>query len=108
MKIMKEKGPEIIINVIRKGKERVLCLSLQLWKVRNSSISLTHHSNFQLLPAMAAAADLEDVPSVDLMTELLRRMKCATKPDKRLILIGALSYPHNSLPPFAFLFSLRV
>ncbi|KAL1541826.1 adenylate kinase [Salvia divinorum] len=37
---------------------------------------------------MAAAADLEDVPSVDLMSELLRRMKCATKPDKRLILIG--------------------
>ncbi|XP_071731745.1 adenylate kinase 4-like [Rutidosis leptorrhynchoides] len=31
---------------------------------------------------------LEDVPSQDLMTELLRRMKCATKPDKRLILIG--------------------
>ncbi|XP_042018296.1 adenylate kinase 4 [Salvia splendens] len=38
--------------------------------------------------AAAAAADLEDVPSVDLMSELLRRMKCATKPDKRLILIG--------------------
>ncbi|XP_042012746.1 adenylate kinase 4-like isoform X2 [Salvia splendens] len=38
--------------------------------------------------AAAAAADLEDVPSVVLMTELLRRMKCATKPDKRLILIG--------------------
>ncbi|CAN1267925.1 Adenylate kinase 4 [Linum perenne] len=36
----------------------------------------------------SSAATLEDVPSVDLMTELLRRMKCATKPDKRLILIG--------------------
>lgn len=36
----------------------------------------------------AAAASLEDVPSVDLMTELLRRMKCSSKPDKRLILIG--------------------
>lgn len=34
------------------------------------------------------SVDLEEVPSVDLMTELLRRMKCATKPDKRLILIG--------------------
>jgi len=34
------------------------------------------------------AADLADVPSVTLMTELLRRMKCADKPDKRLILIG--------------------
>ncbi|KAI4341351.1 hypothetical protein MLD38_026084 [Melastoma candidum] len=33
-------------------------------------------------------SNLEDVPSVDLMTELLRRMKCSTKPDKRLILIG--------------------
>lgn len=34
---------------------------------------------------------LEDVPSLDLMTELLRRMKCASKPDKRLILIGITS-----------------
>ncbi|CAL5440826.1 unnamed protein product [Camellia sinensis] len=33
-------------------------------------------------------ANLEDIPSADLMTELLRRMKCSTKPDKRLILIG--------------------
>ncbi|KAE8663485.1 Adenylate kinase 4 [Hibiscus syriacus] len=32
--------------------------------------------------------NLEDVPSESLMTELLRRMKCATKPEKRLILIG--------------------
>ncbi|KAK8684432.1 hypothetical protein V6N13_040461 [Hibiscus sabdariffa] len=32
--------------------------------------------------------NLEDVPSESLMSELLRRMKCATKPDKRLILIG--------------------
>ncbi|KAI9072593.1 hypothetical protein K1719_045429 [Acacia pycnantha] len=34
-----------------------------------------------------ASTNLEDVPSVDLMTELLRRMKCSSKPDKRLILI---------------------
>ncbi|KAK8488947.1 hypothetical protein V6N13_060933 [Hibiscus sabdariffa] len=32
--------------------------------------------------------NLEDVPSESLMSELLRRMKCATKPEKRLILIG--------------------
>ncbi|KAM0018742.1 putative adenylate kinase [Helianthus debilis subsp. tardiflorus] len=38
--------------------------------------------------ATSAAANLEDVPSVDLMTELLRRMKCSSKPDKRLILVG--------------------
>ncbi|KVH98991.1 Adenylate kinase [Cynara cardunculus var. scolymus] len=38
--------------------------------------------------ASSASAILEDVPSVDLMTELLRRMKCSTKPDKRLILVG--------------------
>lgn len=31
---------------------------------------------------------LEDVASVDIMTELLRRFKCSSKPDKRLILIG--------------------
>ncbi|EHA8590447.1 putative Adenylate kinase 4 [Cocos nucifera] len=35
-----------------------------------------------------SGVDLADIPSVDLMTELLRRMKCASKPDKRLILIG--------------------
>jgi hypothetical protein len=34
------------------------------------------------------AVNLEDVPSLDLMHELLRRMKCSSKPDKRLILIG--------------------
>ncbi|KAK1403212.1 adenylate kinase [Heracleum sosnowskyi] len=34
------------------------------------------------------ASSLEDVQTVDLMSELLRRMKCAPKPDKRLILIG--------------------
>ncbi|GMI72219.1 adenylate kinase 1 [Hibiscus trionum] len=32
--------------------------------------------------------NLEDIPSESLMIELLRRLKCATKPDKRLILIG--------------------
>ncbi|XP_042492569.1 adenylate kinase 4 [Macadamia integrifolia] len=36
----------------------------------------------------SSAANLEDVPSIDLMTEVLRRMKCSTKPDKRLILVG--------------------
>ncbi|KAD5317184.1 hypothetical protein E3N88_17130 [Mikania micrantha] len=34
------------------------------------------------------ANSLEDVPSLDIMTELLRRFKCSSKPDKRLILIG--------------------
>ncbi|KAG2316791.1 hypothetical protein Bca52824_019913 [Brassica carinata] len=33
-------------------------------------------------------ADLEDVQTVDLMSELLRRLKCSQKPDKRLIFIG--------------------
>ncbi|XP_042466427.1 adenylate kinase 4-like [Zingiber officinale] len=33
---------------------------------------------------------LEDVTSLDLMTELLRRMRCASKPEKRLIFIGPL------------------
>ncbi|KAJ6764198.1 hypothetical protein OIU74_023138, partial [Salix koriyanagi] len=37
--------------------------------------------------ASSATVNLEDVPSVNLMTELLRRMKCSSKPDKRLILI---------------------
>ncbi|CAM0949942.1 unnamed protein product [Alopecurus aequalis] len=34
------------------------------------------------------AANLEDVTSVELMTELLRRAKCSSKPDKRIILVG--------------------
>ncbi|XP_041996504.1 adenylate kinase 4-like [Salvia splendens] len=37
---------------------------------------------------MSAPANLEDMLSVDLMTELLRRLKCQTKPDKRLIFVG--------------------
>ncbi|KVH95668.1 hypothetical protein Ccrd_002241 [Cynara cardunculus var. scolymus] len=35
-----------------------------------------------------SSTSLEDVPSLDIMTELLRRFKCSSKPDKRLILIG--------------------
>lgn len=35
-----------------------------------------------------ASADLADVATTDLMSELLRRMKCASKPDKRVILVG--------------------
>ncbi|PON52456.1 Adenylate kinase/UMP-CMP kinase [Parasponia andersonii] len=31
---------------------------------------------------------LDDIPSVDIMTELLRRFKCSSMPDKRLILVG--------------------
>ncbi|KAM0846822.1 hypothetical protein ACQ4PT_055422 [Festuca glaucescens] len=34
------------------------------------------------------AANLEDVPSVELITEVLRRAKCSSKPDKRIILVG--------------------
>ncbi|XP_022987556.1 adenylate kinase 4-like [Cucurbita maxima] len=40
------------------------------------------------MPSSSGSARLEDVPSIDLMSELLRRMKCASKSDKRLILIG--------------------
>ncbi|EMS55707.1 Adenylate kinase B [Triticum urartu] len=35
------------------------------------------------------ATNIEDVPSVELMTELLRRAKCSSKPDKRIILVGS-------------------
>ena len=48
------------------------------------------------------AANLEDVPSLDLMHELLRRMKCSSKPDKRLILIGT-AWTDLSLSPITFL-----
>ena len=37
---------------------------------------------------MANSADLSDVPGTDLMTELMKRMRCSTKPDKRIILVG--------------------
>ncbi|KAK3014207.1 hypothetical protein RJ639_008952, partial [Escallonia herrerae] len=36
----------------------------------------------------SSLATMEDIPSVDIMTELLRRFKCSSKPDKRLILVG--------------------
>lgn len=45
-------------------------------------------------------ADLEDVQTVDLMSELLRRLKCAQKPDRRLIFIGM-----SSIGPFFLLLS---
>jgi adenylate kinase len=37
---------------------------------------------------MASSAMLEDVPNDTLFTELLRRMKCAPKQEKRIILVG--------------------
>ncbi|KAJ7560536.1 hypothetical protein O6H91_04G134100 [Diphasiastrum complanatum] len=40
------------------------------------------------MAAAAAATDVSDVPTQDLMSELLRRFKCATKPEKRIILVG--------------------
>lgn len=51
--------------------------------------------------ASSAAANLEDVPSVNLMTELLRRMKCSSKPDKRLILIGLYHFLYFFAPPLS-------
>lgn len=44
--------------------------------------------------------DLGNVPSLDLMTELLRRMKCASKPDKRLILVGPPGSGKGTQSPF--------
>ena len=35
-----------------------------------------------------AAAQLEDVPNDTLFHEVLRRMKCAPKSEKRVILVG--------------------
>lgn len=46
----------------------------------------------EAMASSSAAVNLEDVPSVDLMTEVLRRMKCASKPDKRLILVGTYTF----------------
>ncbi|KAI5060709.1 hypothetical protein GOP47_0025129 [Adiantum capillus-veneris] len=40
------------------------------------------------MASAAPAADLADVATTDLMSELLHRMKCASKPDKRVILVG--------------------
>lgn len=44
------------------------------------------------IETMSTSVNLEDVPSESLMSELLRRMRCSSKPDKRLILIG--NYTH--------------
>lgn len=37
---------------------------------------------------MASSSNLADVPAEDIFHELLRRMKCSPKPEKRLIMIG--------------------
>ncbi|XP_015894367.1 adenylate kinase 4 isoform X1 [Ziziphus jujuba] len=36
----------------------------------------------------SSAVALDDISSVDIMSELLRRFKCSSKPEKRLILVG--------------------
>ncbi|KAK8657787.1 hypothetical protein V6N13_036010 [Hibiscus sabdariffa] len=36
----------------------------------------------------SSSVNLEEIPSEALMNELLRRLKCASKPEKRLVLIG--------------------
>jgi hypothetical protein len=50
---------------------------------------------------MAAAAQLEDVPNESLFSELLRRMKCAPKPEKRIILVGTSRFLPRALCLFA-------
>lgn len=48
--------------------------------------------------ASTMAAQLDDVPNEALFGELLRRMKCASKSEKRLILVGImLSLTHYIL-----------
>jgi len=37
---------------------------------------------------MAAAPALDDVPTTDLMSELMKRLRCSPKPERRIILIG--------------------
>ncbi|KAF9600854.1 hypothetical protein IFM89_013450 [Coptis chinensis] len=44
--------------------------------------------SWQSLRMASSSSSLENIETIDLMTELLRRIKCSTKPDKRLILIG--------------------
>ena len=50
----------------------------------------------------SSGAALEDIPSVDIMTELLRRFKCNSKPDKRLILVGVYIYIYIFIIIFFF------
>lgn len=54
---------------------------------------------------MASSAVLEDVPNDTLFSELLRRMKCAPKQEKRIILVGqSVSVPRHP-PSIATIFS---
>jgi hypothetical protein len=41
---------------------------------------------------MASAPDLSDVPADTLFKEVLRRLKCSVKPEKRIILVGEMYY----------------
>lgn len=60
-----------------------------LWtKSPRESKALTQTLTLTTMATSSALANLEDVLSVDLMSELLRRFKCSDKPDKRLILVG--------------------
>ena len=44
-------------------------------------------------PDMGGSVDLSEVPVDALVKEVQRRMECANKPEKRIILIGALPLP---------------
>ncbi|KAF9588254.1 hypothetical protein IFM89_008666 [Coptis chinensis] len=47
----------------------------------------------------SSSSSLENVETIDLMTELLRHIKCSTKPDKRHILIGPLGSGKGTQSP---------
>jgi adenylate kinase len=47
---------------------------------------------------MGGSVDLSEVPVDALVKEVQRRMECANKPEKRIILIGALPLPRGTLP----------
>lgn len=59
------------------------CHSSSLALALFCSLSVSSHGL-----AMAAAAQLEDVPNDSLFHEVMRRLKCAPKQEKRVILVG--------------------
>lgn len=93
------------LRVLAKPRCRLLRFFIpELRRLRPPSCYSSSSSSAADPPApMASSAVLEDVPNDTLFHELMRRMKCASKQEKRVILVGKhrQRQPHFSfvLPP---------
>ena len=81
-------SPCKVKNKKTKNKRRRKKLVYSRLLRRKKKLSPFSLSQKELTFSTMAAEQLVEVSTVDLMTEVARRLECATKPEKRLILVG--------------------